>query len=207
MSEVEFDGGRFRQEGHAFSGFCPTMSRLCTEFWKFASTAEVPQLGPGPRRDVLERHSLEVHLDRFASTHDLAPETALRLRAVAWVYHDHHDPAHDVVQDLSDRDSALIHAIIHRREPDYWNARYWFRQVDVHPVYLALGRRIPSLTSAPDQELLARKLTLPGAFDPFAFVDLAEQFERQADDEATVRWLRGIQHAEFEELVNHLLTT
>lgn len=182
------------------------MARLCAEFWKFAATPDVPELGPGPRRVVLDLHPLENRVDQFAAAHDLGPETALRLRAVACLYHDHHDPAHDLVQDLSDRDGALIHAIVHRREPDYWNARYWFRQVDVHPVYLALGRRIPSMTPTPDQEVLARKLTLPGAFDPFAFVDLTEQYERHAAEDPTVLWLRRVQHAEFEELVVHLLT-
>jgi len=183
------------------------MAPLSTDFWKFAATAEVPQLGPGPRPDVMERAPLEILVDRFSADHDLSSESAVLLRAVLLLYHDHHDPAHDLVQDLSNQDGALIHAVVHRREPDYWNAKYWFRRVDMHPVYLALGRRLPSLTPSGEHQPLVRKLTLPGAFDPFAFVDLAEQMERQSEDNPTVRWLRQIQHAEFEELVSHLLTS
>lgn len=181
------------------------MAQLSAAFWKFAATAEVPDLGPGPRSEVLNRRDLESKFDQFAATHHLPEDTALRLRAVAFLYHDHHDPAHDLVQDLSDGDGALIHAVLHRREPDYWNAKYWFRQADMHPVYLALGRRIVSPTPDPDRQALARKLTLPGAFDPFAFVDLCEQMERQTAQDPTVRWLRQVQHSEFEELVNHLV--
>jgi len=173
-------------------------------FWKLAATAEPPELGPGPRSGVLDRRDLESHLDRLAEAYPVQPDIALRLRATALLYHDHHDPAHDLVQDLSDPDGALIHAILHRREPDYWNAKYWFRRIEVHPVYLALGRRLPTLSAPPDGQPLIRELTLPGAFDPFAFVDLCEQVERRPAETPIVRWLRGVQQAEFEELVTHL---
>lgn len=173
-------------------------------FWKLAATAEPPELGPGPRPGVLDRRDLESRLTQLASAHPVPPEIQLRLRATALLYHDHHDAAHDLVQDLADRDGALIHAILHRREPDYWNAKYWFRRIEVHPVYLALGRRLPGLPAPPEGRPLVRELTLPGAFDPFAFVDLCEREERSPAGTPLVRWLRGVQQAEFEELVNHL---
>ena len=36
--------------------------------------------------------------------------------------------AHDLVNDLSDADSSWIHAYLHRKEGDLWNARYWYRR-------------------------------------------------------------------------------
>lgn len=177
---------------------------LCAAFWQMVSTPEPPQLGPGPRPGVLERREIESRLDRFVADHELPADAALRLRATALLYHDQHDPAHDLVQDLSDGDGALIHAMLHRREPDYWNAKYWFRRVEGHPVYLSLGRRISATPDAPESPSLVRELTLPGSFDPFAFVDLCEREQRSPDDAPAVRWLRGVQQAEFEELVRHL---
>jgi hypothetical protein len=38
------------------------------------------------------------------------------------------DTAHEIVQDLSDKDAAWVHAYLHRREGDEGNARYWYRQ-------------------------------------------------------------------------------
>jgi hypothetical protein len=38
------------------------------------------------------------------------------------------DTAHEIVQDLSDRNAAWIHAYLHRKEGDEGNARYWYRQ-------------------------------------------------------------------------------
>ena len=38
------------------------------------------------------------------------------------------DRAHAIVQDLSDANSAWVHAYLHRQEGDLSNARYWYRQ-------------------------------------------------------------------------------
>jgi hypothetical protein len=36
--------------------------------------------------------------------------------------------AHEIVQNASDRDSAWVHAYLHREEGDRWNANYWYRR-------------------------------------------------------------------------------
>jgi hypothetical protein len=36
------------------------------------------------------------------------------------------DTAHRVVQEASDRNSAWVHAYLHRKEGDLWNAGYWY---------------------------------------------------------------------------------
>ena len=38
------------------------------------------------------------------------------------------DTAHACVQDLPDRSAAHIHAYLHRKEGDIWNADYWYRR-------------------------------------------------------------------------------
>ena len=43
------------------------------------------------------------------------------------------DEAHAAVQDESDRMSAAVHAYLHRREGDIWNANYWYRQAGRKP--------------------------------------------------------------------------
>lgn len=36
------------------------------------------------------------------------------------------DQAHELVQDLSSQEAAWIHAYLHRKEGDKWNAQYWY---------------------------------------------------------------------------------
>lgn len=38
------------------------------------------------------------------------------------------DKAHDLLEDASDKDSAWVHAYLHRREGDLNNARYWYNR-------------------------------------------------------------------------------
>lgn len=41
--------------------------------------------------------------------------------------------AHAAVQDESDRESAAVHAYLHRKEGDLWNARYWYTKAGRKP--------------------------------------------------------------------------
>ena len=34
--------------------------------------------------------------------------------------------AHDIAQDMEGRNGAILHAYLHRREGDNWNAQYWY---------------------------------------------------------------------------------
>ncbi|MEW6496873.1 MAG: hypothetical protein AB1589_30770 [Cyanobacteriota bacterium] len=38
------------------------------------------------------------------------------------------DKAHQIVQDANDKDSAWVHAYLHRKEGDLSNAHYWYRR-------------------------------------------------------------------------------
>lgn len=47
------------------------------------------------------------------------------------------EEAHEIVQDGNTSGEALIHAYLHRKEGDLWNADYWYRRA---------GRKRPDLT-------------------------------------------------------------
>jgi hypothetical protein len=36
--------------------------------------------------------------------------------------------SHGIIQDIDTKEAALIHAYLHRKEGDDWNADYWYRQ-------------------------------------------------------------------------------
>lgn len=53
----------------------------------------------------------------------------LSLQLANWSY------AHEIAQAVGSREGSYWHAIIHRMEPDYSNANYWFRRVGTHPIF------------------------------------------------------------------------
>lgn len=40
------------------------------------------------------------------------------------------DTGHTIIQDINDRRAAHIHAYLHRKEGDEWNARYWYNRAE-----------------------------------------------------------------------------
>src|SRR5262245_52800840 len=98
-------------------------------------TAEPPELGPGPRTGVRPAVDLNRELDQTLSESALSAETADLVRALVLLWHDHLEPAHVLAQAVANRDGSYVHAILHRREPDYGNAKYWFRRVGAHSCY------------------------------------------------------------------------
>jgi hypothetical protein len=54
--------------------------------------------------------------------------------------------AHEIVQQLDDHVAARIHAYLHRKEGDDWNARYWHRQAGTaFPAHQSLEQEWQSL--------------------------------------------------------------
>lgn len=182
-----------------------TESALHT-FWTLVTTAEPPELGPGPRPGVLAAHDLVKRLREWGQAHDeVSPEVFRLLKAIALLYHDHHDQSHDLVQDGSDENTALIHAILHRREPDYWNAKYWFRRVPDHPIYRDLAGRLEQLATDDQTRRTVSELTMTGSVDPFRLVDEIESVSHARTRGPGATFLRQVQQAEFESLVSYLL--
>jgi hypothetical protein len=38
------------------------------------------------------------------------------------------EKSHTIIQDIDDKNAAWIHAYLHRKEGDIWNADYWYRR-------------------------------------------------------------------------------
>src|SRR5262245_16375644 len=97
----------------------------------------LPALGPGfpneAAREVLSAIRVE---DVFTAIRDR--EAALGCLSGLWLYHDFCDESHTISQDLPGWIGSYWHGIMHRREPDPGNAKYWFRRVEPNPVYESL---------------------------------------------------------------------
>ncbi|MCO5053044.1 MAG: hypothetical protein M9920_12155 [Verrucomicrobiae bacterium] len=181
------------------------MASDLTQFQALLATAAPAQLGPQPRPGTLPRAELEARLTALLTP---APPSASRrqlVRALVLLWHDHLDAAHTLVQSLPDPEASFIHAIMHRREPDYWNSKYWWRRVGAHPVFSELALRAQELFAA-QPGVAALKISPPlirnGRWVPDAFVDLCE---RAVNENLPLDGLRELQRLEFATLLEFLL--
>lgn len=59
------------------------------------------------------------------------------------------EKAHNIIQDIEDKNAAWIHAYLHRKEGDTWNADYWYNRA---------GRKRPSFSLEEEWEQIVKYL-------------------------------------------------
>ncbi|MCU0736642.1 MAG: hypothetical protein MUF20_14175 [Methylotetracoccus sp.] len=164
-------------------------------------TGTLPELGRGPRAGVKGTKELDALLADLKGGPS-APREVLRALALLW--HDHWDVAHGIVQDLESEDAAYVHGIIHRREPDYGNAKYWFRRVNSHPAWSGISGEIRALRESAAEFRPFDLGGSPGRWEPLAFVDFCDAAARRPADDPPHRFAREAQAIEFRGLLRHL---
>jgi hypothetical protein len=122
---------------------------------------------------------------------------AQALQAGLLLWNDDLDGCHSIAQELEDEFGAYLHGIMHRREPDYGNAKYWFRRVGEPPLFPQLRAAALELLDeekglGPFRKVLESRKT----WDPFQMVDWCAS----ADDEREVSFLRAVQAIEIQGL-------
>ena len=139
----------------------------------------LPALGPG-RPDRAKENQLRKlsPADLFGPRPIVNPDMARACLAGLWLLHDFLDESHSISQEIHSSTGSYWHGIMHRREPDYGNANYWFRRVGQHPVFPLL---LSSIQADPELNLDRPEMSAvraASAWDPFLFVDLCEQAAR-----------------------------
>jgi hypothetical protein len=126
-------------------------------------------------------------------------ELAQACLAGLWLYHDFLEEAHRIIQSLHGRDGSYWHGIIHRREGDFANARYWFRRTGPHPIHEALNLSARAL--ARDAGAAGTLSSSPSSWDPAAFVDLCAGARAGRSDAADL--CRKVQEREWQLLFDY----
>ncbi len=100
--------------------------------------APYPGLGEGPLYNELiaTLNELTQNPDEFTIQEigDIAPKRADEWVSGLWLLAGDIDRSHTLSQDITNAEGSFLHAIMHRREGDFGNAKYWFNRVGKHPV-------------------------------------------------------------------------
>ena len=138
-------------------------------------------------------------------------ETAktLLIQSALYIGFDCFEEAHNIAQDNEGPVGNWLHAILHRREPDAGNSKYWYARVKAPAkIYEGIGKKaLAYLRENPDPKLesLAKKMEKSKAWEPEAFVDLTDKFRQKDKDSPAYRTLAKIQEIEWLGLVEFIL--
>lgn len=174
-------------------------------FASLLATLEPPDLGPGPRAEVQPLQPLQVAIDAAFAKQPAPQLERQAARGLVLLWHDHFEAAHEIVQHVETAGASYVHAILHRREPDYSNAKYWFRRVRQHPCYEPLAKAAERILQASGADALRAKLLPGGKWDALAFVDACEEDATGRSDAKIAGALRKVQATELSLLLEHLV--
>ena len=121
------------------------------------------------------------------------------------LWNDALDESHTISQELGNQTGSYWHGIMHRREPDYSNSKYWFGRVGTHPIFPALRERalailkeIPNPSGALAN--IAQTIEADGNWDAYQFIDWCQAAENGSDTDVT-RFLQQVQAEEIKLLL------
>jgi hypothetical protein len=137
-------------------------------------------LGPGsPDESLRPKLAALTVASAFAGKNIRDAEAARCCLSGIWLLHSFLDESHALSQEIETADGSYWHGIMHRREPDYGNGKYWFRRVGRHPVFAQLlpaAQATIATTGAKDAA--AKQIASSGEWDPYLFIDWCEQIAR-----------------------------
>jgi hypothetical protein len=149
-------------------------------------------------RSALQLATVE---NAFAQTPVRDHDMAAAAIAGVWLLHDFLDESHRISQNIETPTGAFWHGVMHRREGDFSNSKYWFRRVGAHQVLDDLDEFVAQLAADAATAKLARALQVGGRYDPFAMVDACEAALRTGGPAADL--CRRVQQVEWELLFDH----
>jgi hypothetical protein len=146
---------------------------------------------------------------------DIAPERvhahdAMAVLSGLLLWNDSLAESHTLSQGIQTQNGSYWHGIMHRREPDYSNSKYWFRQVGRHAIFPELHRAALDLLRAGGHGFrwateTAGLLENRGEWDPYAFIDWCQACEDGVLSPQSRALLEQIQLREIELLLEHSL--
>jgi hypothetical protein len=157
--------------------------------------------GPTP---ALAHQSLDsITPDQLISKPIRRIDDARAALAGLWLWHGAMAQSHAISQELASPTGSFWHAILHRLEGDFSNAKYWYRRCDTHHVKKMMGAIASSLAGdqASDRQVAH---ALGEGWNPLGFVDLVQAVHNKPADPRHDVAIR-LQRAEWIGLFNYCI--
>lgn len=122
--------------------------------------APLPDLGDGPRVAAVA----QLLRDDLQGNWSIPDQRHSLCMSGLWLLAGDLDRSHTISQGIESAEGSFWHGIMHRREGDFGNSKYWFRRVGSHPVLDQLAQLSDGVYA-----------------DPFEFVDACSQAQRSDD--------------------------
>ena len=156
----------------------------------------------GEGLDLLENTSVDALFDGAPIA---APDFAECVRSALFLYFSDLDRSHKISQNVRSTTGSYWHGIMHRQEPDFSNAKYWFHKVSSHEVFPAVRAAALEQWSAAGEEgakLLQAAAQSSPQWDPFWFIDQCEAV-RLGDASELETPLKAAQRIEWQILFDY----
>ncbi len=163
-------------------------------------TSDLASLGPEPRHSRTALPKLNEQLNSAFAETTFLPQNQQLIRATVLLWHDYLDESHSISQNIANCDGSFVHGMMHRREPDYWNSKYWFQRTGQHPAFPEIAAKVAELLQNTDNAVA--KVITGGQWHPNTFVDLCEQFAEKPTT-SQYKLLQQIQRIEMEVLLKY----
>jgi hypothetical protein len=118
-----------------------------------------------------------------------------------WLWHDGLEESHRISQSIQDATGSFWHAIMHRREGDFSNSKYWYARVGAHPVLKTLASQAGAVVNSLPADYSILRIVADG-WNPNAFVDFVEKVTNDPKD---IRYRAAVelQRAEWRALFQY----
>ena len=171
---------------------------------KLETRQPLPPLAPKKEWDgeivkQIQSASLEELFDD-QTVKDLEFGNAVKSGLLLW--NDALEESHTISQHLNSQTGSYWHGIMHRREPDYSNSKYWFGRVGNHPIFPALRKRALDILADSQLDDCREAIQAKENWDTYQFVDWC-QAEAENGSEEVVNFLQKVQVEEIKLLLDY----
>jgi hypothetical protein len=177
----------------------PKNSDQAAKLCQLLDVRGLADLTPDKQLVRMSPKELTAAIDVILAANRIGSEQQDLITGLLLLWYDHLDAAHSIAQNIQNINGSLLHAIVHRREPDYSNAKYWFRHVGTHPVYETIAMEIRNLPPPASKSFIRA-----GNWDPVAFVDACQAVGSNRHPQDQSEMLKQIQKIEFKSFLTFL---